>query len=479
MVAEECGHHSVVGTSGRRRCRCRCGGDCAASGAGTSGGAGGDLSGEQSRHAWVTRGSKQTVPDPCWGLSRSSAAAWWERAWGHCRERVVTPGRSVPALPGHLVSTPPRAPGAAPPEQLVSPSPEQLVNSPWGIGCHPPPRALGHPPRGTSSPPGALRATPGALGHPSGTHGRTRSAWCVPRPGALGRARLAVPPITERDGGGGGAGPAEPMARWGRVRGGRTEPMVSGGRRLGGSREPMGSGRRVRGGLTKPMGGGGRGRAGAAGMRLPAGVRERVAAVHCGAALPERLRLYDGWADRYEEVMGGPGPGSGPGPGWLRCSASLTRRVSAGCGGAGVPGTAPGRRFARLRLPRAARRGAAARRGLWHRAGSAGGTGGVGPGRAGAGREVTVPPCVRLSLCPRSSIAAASAACTAWTAARGCWSGRGAPGCTGSCGGVWWAGSLCPRPQVTGRHRAGSGRGGAGDTPPVTPRVSPQSTTTP
>ncbi|XP_074451671.1 methyltransferase-like protein 27 isoform X2 [Larus michahellis] len=36
-------------------------------------------------------------------------------------------------------------------------------------------------------------------------------------------------------------------------------------------------------------------------MRLPAGVRERVAAVHCGAALPERLRLYDGWADRYEE----------------------------------------------------------------------------------------------------------------------------------------------------------------------------------
>ncbi|XP_063198272.1 methyltransferase-like protein 27 isoform X2 [Chroicocephalus ridibundus] len=49
------------------------------------------------------------------------------------------------------------------------------------------------------------------------------------------------------------------------------------------------------------MGGGGRGRAGAAGMRLPAGVRERVAAVHCGAALPERLRLYDGWADRYEE----------------------------------------------------------------------------------------------------------------------------------------------------------------------------------
>ncbi|NXV22364.1 MET27 protein, partial [Cepphus grylle] len=44
-----------------------------------------------------------------------------------------------------------------------------------------------------------------------------------------------------------------------------------------------------------------RGGAGAAGMRLPAGVRERVAAVHGGAALPERLRLYDGWADRYEQ----------------------------------------------------------------------------------------------------------------------------------------------------------------------------------
>ncbi|XP_075025140.1 methyltransferase-like protein 27 isoform X3 [Calonectris borealis] len=37
-------------------------------------------------------------------------------------------------------------------------------------------------------------------------------------------------------------------------------------------------------------------------MRLPAGVRERVAAVHGGAALPERLRLYDGWAARYEQL---------------------------------------------------------------------------------------------------------------------------------------------------------------------------------
>ncbi|XP_074969187.1 methyltransferase-like protein 27 [Phalacrocorax aristotelis] len=36
-------------------------------------------------------------------------------------------------------------------------------------------------------------------------------------------------------------------------------------------------------------------------MRVPAGVRERVASVHGAAALPERLRLYDGWAARYEQ----------------------------------------------------------------------------------------------------------------------------------------------------------------------------------
>ncbi|XP_074778825.1 methyltransferase-like protein 27 isoform X2 [Athene noctua] len=36
-------------------------------------------------------------------------------------------------------------------------------------------------------------------------------------------------------------------------------------------------------------------------MALPVGVRERVAAVHGGAALPERLRLYDGWAAGYEQ----------------------------------------------------------------------------------------------------------------------------------------------------------------------------------
>ncbi|XP_029885065.1 methyltransferase-like protein 27 [Aquila chrysaetos chrysaetos] len=36
-------------------------------------------------------------------------------------------------------------------------------------------------------------------------------------------------------------------------------------------------------------------------MRLPAGVRERVAAVHGSGGLPERLRLYDGWAARYDQ----------------------------------------------------------------------------------------------------------------------------------------------------------------------------------
>ncbi|XP_016158509.1 PREDICTED: Williams-Beuren syndrome chromosomal region 27 protein [Ficedula albicollis] len=36
-------------------------------------------------------------------------------------------------------------------------------------------------------------------------------------------------------------------------------------------------------------------------MGLPAAVRDRVAAVHRGSALPDRLRLYDGWAARYEQ----------------------------------------------------------------------------------------------------------------------------------------------------------------------------------
>ncbi|NXU53535.1 MET27 protein, partial [Turnix velox] len=37
------------------------------------------------------------------------------------------------------------------------------------------------------------------------------------------------------------------------------------------------------------------------GMWLAGEVRERVAAVHSGGDLPERLRLYDGWAERYEQ----------------------------------------------------------------------------------------------------------------------------------------------------------------------------------
>ncbi|XP_072772802.1 methyltransferase-like protein 27 isoform X2 [Taeniopygia guttata] len=54
-------------------------------------------------------------------------------------------------------------------------------------------------------------------------------------------------------------------------------------------------------------GGGGAGRfappvPSAAAMGLPAAVRDRVAAVHRGSALPERLRLYDGWAARYEQL---------------------------------------------------------------------------------------------------------------------------------------------------------------------------------
>ncbi|XP_064379549.1 methyltransferase-like protein 27 isoform X2 [Dromaius novaehollandiae] len=36
-------------------------------------------------------------------------------------------------------------------------------------------------------------------------------------------------------------------------------------------------------------------------MLLSPGLRERVSAVHGGAALSERLRLYDGWAARYEQ----------------------------------------------------------------------------------------------------------------------------------------------------------------------------------
>ncbi|XP_066057878.1 methyltransferase-like protein 27 isoform X2 [Chamaea fasciata] len=38
------------------------------------------------------------------------------------------------------------------------------------------------------------------------------------------------------------------------------------------------------------------------GMGLPTAARERVAAVHRGSTLPERLRLYDVWASRYEQL---------------------------------------------------------------------------------------------------------------------------------------------------------------------------------
>ncbi|NXG45744.1 MET27 protein, partial [Psilopogon haemacephalus] len=56
---------------------------------------------------------------------------------------------------------------------------------------------------------------------------------------------------------------------------------------------------------------GARGTEPAGAMRLPVGVRERVAAVHSSSGLPERLRLYDGWADSYEQVPGRPGAGAG------------------------------------------------------------------------------------------------------------------------------------------------------------------------
>ncbi|KAK2525588.1 Wbscr27 [Columba livia] len=37
-------------------------------------------------------------------------------------------------------------------------------------------------------------------------------------------------------------------------------------------------------------------------MRLSAGARRRVAAVHGDSPLPERLRFYDGWAAQYEQL---------------------------------------------------------------------------------------------------------------------------------------------------------------------------------
>ncbi|KAM6048744.1 methyltransferase-like protein 27 isoform 2-T2 [Theristicus caerulescens] len=88
------------------------------------------------------------------------------------------------------------------------------------------------------------------------------------------------------------------------------------------------------------------------------------------------------WGARPGRRGGGCGCRRGCGSGWRRCTAagrcpSACGCTTAGppatrCGGSGVPGTAPGRRFARLRLPRSSRRSAAARRGLRHRARSAG-----------------------------------------------------------------------------------------------------------
>ncbi|NXR13457.1 MET27 protein, partial [Semnornis frantzii] len=45
-------------------------------------------------------------------------------------------------------------------------------------------------------------------------------------------------------------------------------------------------------------------------MWLPVEVRERVEAVHSSSALPERLRLYDDWAESYEQVPGRTGEGA-------------------------------------------------------------------------------------------------------------------------------------------------------------------------
>lgn len=55
-------------------------------------------------------------------------------------------------------------------------------------------------------------------------------------------------------------------------------------------------------------------------MRLSAGARRRVAAVHGDSPLPERLRFYDGWAAQYEQV---PGPGGRGRPAPLHSPAPL------------------------------------------------------------------------------------------------------------------------------------------------------------
>ncbi|NWT96038.1 MET27 protein, partial [Urocynchramus pylzowi] len=71
---------------------------------------------------------------------------------------------------------------------------------------------------------------------------------------------------------------------------------------------------------------------GGTGMGLPAAVRDRVAAVHRGSALPERLRLYDGWAARYEQVPGTQRERERRGA----VGVPADRRVPTGCGGSGL-----------------------------------------------------------------------------------------------------------------------------------------------
>lgn len=63
-------------------------------------------------------------------------------------------------------------------------------------------------------------------------------------------------------------------------------------------------------------------------MGLPAAVRDRVVAVHRGSALPERLRFYDGWAARYEQVLGTQRERERRGT----AAVLADRRVPAGCG---------------------------------------------------------------------------------------------------------------------------------------------------
>lgn len=182
-------------------------------------------------------------------------------------------------------------------------------------------------------------------------------------------------------------------------------------------------------------------------MQLAAGVRERVAAVHGGAELPELLRLYDGWAGRYEQDVAA-----------LEYRAPYLAAASLAFAFPSPPAEA------RV-LDVACGTGLVARE-------VRDGTGRDGMGGAERSSHPPVRPSVRPS---HSCTAAGSAACTAWTAAPGCWSWRGAPGSTDSCSAASWAGSRCPRPQVT----AGTGSGDTTCAPRVADVPDPQSATTP